>query len=95
MTELTPKGLARKIMKLPATRPITGDYERSLLSSIVSKSDGVWYKSQKEHWLGWLTEYDGSGAHNRKTQRGRSAQFDLQLILPAAVHSGRLHVFSL
>ena len=24
---------------------------------------GKWYKKQKEHWLGWLSEYDGLGAY--------------------------------
>jgi len=75
MTEMTPKGLARKITKLRATRPITAGYERTLVIRGVWKSEGVWYKSQKEHWLGWLSEYDGPGAYDRKTRRGRSAQF--------------------
>ena len=25
----------------------------------------VWYPNQKEHWLGWLREYDGPGAYDR------------------------------
>lgn len=36
MTEMTPKGLARKITKLRATRPITAGYERTLVIR------GVW-----------------------------------------------------
>ena len=24
-----------------------------------------WYHTQKEHWLGWLAEYDGPGYYNR------------------------------
>ena len=35
---------------------------------------GVWYKSQKEHWLGWLSEYDGPGFYNRQNAK-RSAEF--------------------
>ncbi len=27
---------------------------------------GVWYKTQKEHWLGWLDEYASGGAYGRK-----------------------------
>ncbi len=65
MTEMTPKGLARKITKLRPTLVIRG----------VWRSEGVWYKSQKEHWLGWLSEYDGPGAYDRKTRQGRSARF--------------------
>ena len=34
-----------------------------------------WYKSQKEHWLGWLKEYDGPGFYNRKTHCGRDAKY--------------------
>jgi len=31
-------------------------------------------KSQKEHWLGWLSEYDGPGFYNRQSGK-RSAEF--------------------
>ena len=27
--------------------------------------DGVWYRTQKEHWLGWLSQYEGPGAYGR------------------------------
>jgi hypothetical protein len=36
---------------------------------------GVWYGSQKEHWLGCLAYNDGPGAYGRKTWKGRSAGF--------------------
>lgn len=36
---------------------------------------GVWYKTQKEHWLGWLREYHGPGAYGRKTGKDRDARF--------------------
>src|SRR5690606_31435310 len=26
-----------------------------------------WYRTQKEHWIGWLDEYAGPGAYGRKT----------------------------
>lgn len=35
----------------------------------------VWYKTQKEHWLGWLKEYNGPGAYGRKTAQKRDARF--------------------
>ena len=35
----------------------------------------VWYWRQKEHWLGWLADYDGPGAYGRKAHSGRSAAF--------------------
>jgi hypothetical protein len=41
----------------------------------VWSNEGVWYTTQKEHWLGWLSEYDGPGAYCRKTVSGRSAEF--------------------
>lgn len=28
---------------------------------------GVWYHTQKEHWLGWLGAYLGPGGYDRKT----------------------------
>ena len=34
----------------------------------------VWYRTQKEHLLGWLKAYDGPGAYGRK-QWNRDAQF--------------------
>ena len=33
------------------------------------------YGSQKEHWLGWLREYNGPGAYGRQTGKTRDAQF--------------------
>lgn len=36
---------------------------------------GVWYRTQKEHWLGWLREYDGPGAYGRKPGQNRDARF--------------------
>jgi hypothetical protein len=34
----------------------------------------VWYRTQKQHWLGWLGSYDGPGAYGR-TQANRDAKF--------------------
>ena len=36
---------------------------------------GVWYKTQKEHWLGWLGEYHGPGAYGRAPSEERDARF--------------------
>lgn len=36
---------------------------------------GVWYKTQKEHWLAWLNEYRGPGAYGRKGGENREAKF--------------------
>jgi hypothetical protein len=38
-------------------------------------SPGVWYKTQKEHWLGWLGEYHSAGAYGRQTVKKRDARF--------------------
>ena len=35
----------------------------------------VWYRTQKEHWLGWLSEYHGPGAYGRATGKKRDARF--------------------
>src|SRR5262249_18601170 len=34
----------------------------------------VWYAHQQEHWMGWLSEYDGPGAYGR-IGTDRSAAF--------------------
>lgn len=36
--------------------------------------EGIWYLSQKEHWLGWLGDYLGPGAYGRKNWN-RDAKF--------------------
>lgn len=51
-------------------------FEKELLKSVrLSKNDlNPWYKSQKEHWIGWLEEYDGDGYYGRK-DNNRDAKF--------------------
>ena len=49
------------IKKLPSDKPLI--------------RPGIWYKTQKEHWLGWLSEYDGVGAYGRDASRKRDAKF--------------------
>ncbi len=53
--------LARAIQRLPSDQP-----------RVQSR---VWYKTQKEHWLGWLREYDGPGAYGRMPGNQRDARF--------------------
>ena len=36
---------------------------------------GKWYKTQKEHWLGWLSGYQGPGAYGRTVGEKRNAEF--------------------
>ena len=35
----------------------------------------TWYKTQKQHWLGWLKDYHGPGAYGRITGKKRDAKF--------------------
>jgi hypothetical protein len=51
----------RAIAKLPSDAP--------------RSQPGVWYRTQKEHWLGWLREYDGPGAYGRRAGQNRDARF--------------------
>jgi len=72
---MTPLQLRQKIKRFEAAPPITLSFERALTKQGTRSADGVWYTSQKEHWLGWLSEYDGPGAYGRKTSVVRSAEF--------------------
>ncbi len=38
------------------------------------RSDSTWYESQKEHWIGWLLDYQGGGAYSRKSRGCREAR---------------------
>jgi hypothetical protein len=72
---MTPRSLSRKISGLRTKAPITASYARALTRLGIWSDEGVWYGTQKEHWLGWLSQYDGPGAYGRKTWSGRSAEF--------------------
>ena len=34
-----------------------------------------WYRTQKEHWIGWLSQYEGPGAYGRQDGVKRDAKF--------------------
>ena len=36
---------------------------------------GIWYRTQHQHWIGWLSEYRGPGAYGRQTGIKRDAKF--------------------
>lgn len=55
------KALRARISKLKADPPV--------------RQPGVWYRTQKEHWLGWLGEYDTEGAYGRIPGMNRDARF--------------------
>lgn len=66
------KGLRAVIEKLPKQ----GEYSQKLEAHPhLAINRDPWYKSQKEHWLGWLGDYDGPGFYQRKTHAGRDAKY--------------------
>ena len=71
---MTPRGLARKIQTFRSHPPVTLQLERAMSARGTWNEARVWYKSQKEHWLGWLSEYAGPGYYGRKNS-DRSAEF--------------------
>ncbi len=71
---MTPKQLAGKIKKFRPYPPITDSFEGALRKRERWGTKPVWYVSQKQHWLGWLSEYDSPGYYGRKN-RGQSAGF--------------------
>lgn len=70
-----PNELARLIKSLKPHLPLTDRFERALERRGRWSRQDAWYASQKEHWLGWLSEYDGPGAFDRKAFGGRTAAF--------------------
>ena len=53
--------LRRAIQKLPAGKSL--------------KRPGVWYLTQREHWLGWLKYYNTKGAYDRIPGLNRDARY--------------------
>ena len=47
----------------------------SLPSDKPTITPGKWYRTQREHWLGWLGAYHGPGAYGRKAGPTRDAEF--------------------
>ena len=70
---MTSQQLAKTIRKLSPDGETTKSLGRSL--SIKYGSNPVWYKTQKEHWLGWLSEYESPGAYGRAKWGGRDASY--------------------
>jgi hypothetical protein len=66
------KGLRAVIEKLPSHSQFSQKLEAHPLLAI---NRDPWYKSQKEHWLGWLGDYDGPGFYQRKTHAGRDSKY--------------------
>ena len=70
---MTPQQLRMTIRILPERPRITTTLEQALRKR-ANKKKVVWYSSQKEHWLGWLKEYDGPGFYGRQDSN-RTAEF--------------------
>jgi hypothetical protein len=49
------------ISRLPEDKPV--------------RNERKWYVTQKQHWVGWLFDYNGPGYYGRKTIAGRDAKF--------------------
>jgi hypothetical protein len=71
---MTATQLSTRIRKLRAQARITAEFEHVIARRGTWTRDGVWYTSQKEHWIGWLSEYGGPGYYGRKNSH-RSAEF--------------------
>ena len=61
---MTPKQLRQRILRFPVTAPVTVAFEARLAETTTSLQR-AWYENQREHWLGWLKEYDGPGFYGR------------------------------
>lgn len=59
--EISVEQLLAKVRELPEDEPI--DNTRK------------WYRTQKEHWIGWLKQYRGPGAYGRVGGNKRDAKF--------------------
>lgn len=58
-----------------ATPPITAAFSHTLAERKTRRRlRKVWYRTQKEHWLGWLKHYNGPG-HYGRMKWNRSAEF--------------------
>lgn len=70
---MTPKVLRSHIKPLPEYLPLTKALEDA--TGVGAGYDSAWYRSQKEHWLGWLGEYDGPGAYGRSDAAQRNGEY--------------------
>ncbi len=73
--EMSPQELAVRIKSLPERAPVCDEFEKELKKIGMSDIERRWYTTQKEHWLGWLSEYDGPGYYGRQTSDGKDAKY--------------------
>jgi hypothetical protein len=65
--------LLRAIKRLAVKATIADKFEKDLIKLDMSDIDRRWYRHQKEHWIGWLSEYATEGYYGRKNETKRSA----------------------
>jgi len=66
---------AKALSKIVQSLPEHGSYSKNLeATKHLAINREPWYRSQKEHWLGWLKEYDGPGYYDRATHSGIEAR---------------------
>lgn len=75
----TPQDLRRVIEDLSPKSPITDRFSAQWRKGGrrgggQQEQGKMWYRTQHEHWLGWLEGYLGPGAYNRKDHR-RTGEF--------------------
>ena len=70
---LTPKQLRRIIAKLEEHQAVAEGLEREIARRNPHRPK-PWYRSQKQHWLGWLAGYNGPGFY-RRARWDRSAGY--------------------
>jgi len=59
--EISIAEFTKAINRLPSDEPVS--------------NPRIWYTTQKQHWLGWLGDYESPGAYGRKTGVKRDAKF--------------------
>lgn len=59
------RDFARKLTALPSETGWQTKTEDAL--RLGSRYQNKWYRTQREHWLGWLGDYHTPGAYKRKT----------------------------
>jgi hypothetical protein len=61
------------------TKPVSirrfRDAIKQLPSDRPRDTPGKWYKTQKEHWLGWLGDYHRPGYYGRQDSTPRNAKY--------------------
>lgn len=61
---LSPTELVRIIQLLPEALPLTDAFEGRTMAGYPGP-EVPWYRSQKEHLIGFIGDYNGPGAYNR------------------------------